>query len=1268
MRTPLVLRVSLAFAAAFALGAPRARADDAIDLVDALEDTALTQESRAQFEEALATFRKAFAQAVTQAKDAGSEAVRDRNRAVAEALLEKIESTTEAVTKHGETERFLEGVDREAAGPVLGGGVDWLRGRLRLALDDLDGARKLADGLGILRRWWVVGPFDNERGRGFGVTFGPEKGIDLGATYKGKDRAVAWRPVPVDAPLGDVNLDAILRPSDQALAYAVAFVRSPVAVAGAIRLGSDEAVKAWWNGREVLSRDVRRPMAFDQDVAGVAVEAGWNVLLLKVCDQTGAWGFRVRLTAADGTPLAGLSTAGTDEEAKAALAAAPKATPFKGTLAMGARRFFEEAAKRETGRGARDLFHLGLLHARRHYDAVSDRAAEHVLKRAVDRDPRNALLWAHYAEAAAPPAEMSVEVEENRQRAGREKTVELDPQNAVAWRALASYYATAVQQPERAEAAIRRALEIAPRWAEARLELADILATRGLKAQAEVERKRVVDDLAAAAGSVSVASARAQALSGRGLAGDARDAWLAVARLDARSTGAVRAAADLAAAAGDRTAALALLDRVIRAAPYDTEALARKAQLDEGVDAWAPAEETLRKALAIAPEDEGLWQALGRVRWKADRREEAIAAFREALRINPRLQGLERYLEILDPSAAPFEDEYRVEVGPLAERSKDRPNEENDGWLTVLDHTVTRVNVNGTYSTYAHVAARILTKAGSRAWQRYSPPLRGEALRWKVARVVKADGTVVEASRRGGSAEFPPLEPGDLVDVEWRGDQREQTFFGDYFGTVEYLADQVPLVFGRYTLITPVERAFYTHTRNLDVAAQESTTADGRWKVRTWTREDAPKVRREPGMPDALEIYPQVQVSTFQDWDAFAAWWWNLIRDQHILTDEMRAKVAELTAGKESRADKIRAIYDFVTSEITYQAWSFGVHGYKPYTSTAIFEKREGDCKDKAILFDTMLREIGVEAHPVLIRADNARSAEDLTLPLVNHFNHCISHVPDFDGKGTSLWLDGTAQYHSAFLPPVMDRGARVLVVRPDGATVMTIPEGGPDDFGLDQAWQIEVDADGTATAKAEFTWRGDMAVQARQAFSVEGQRPLLLQQFLAGSMSGAKLVSHEFDDLKDLASPNTRFRISVRVPGFARADGQALTLPTKLFDMFEGGLTRLVARPEREYDLLMKPFSARTSAVYRLAPGLQVETAPSDAAIVTKDLAYTSKATVDGATLTLERELRILTSRVTKDAYAGFREAVTKASTASAQTWKLRRTGEAASPGTPPR
>ncbi|MHC4817522.1 MAG: DUF3857 domain-containing protein, partial [Planctomycetota bacterium] len=1007
MRTPLLCSLVVA---TLALASPAA-GQEAPDEVDRFEDLALRHEAAARFEPALEAFCQAFEAAVGKAA-AGGEA-RERNLARAEVLLEKVAALTETTTRHGEGEAFLGQFGSERLGPVLDACVRWHRARFRMAAGNGFGAVELLAPLGLVHDWWICGPFDNERGRGFKSDELEPAKFTLDQEYQGKVRKVTWRRVPVRESFGYVNLDALLRPNDQCSAYAAAFLKSETDQGAALRVGSDEAIKIWWNGELVLARDLRRTIGFDQDLVGVTARKGWNVLLLKVHDQKGRWGFRVRVTAPDGSPLAGIVPASTPKDANAALTARAEARPFAGEVAGGAKAFLDARTHGAPNAAARDYFHLGLLHHIRSYDAIADRRAAQLLRKAAELDPKNAVYRFHYAEAASPPAEIAAEKEENKQRRGREEAIALDPDYVVAYRALASYYTRSLKNLDRAERLLRKALEVNPDYLEARFDLASVLDSRGLKAEAERERRQAAGDPRAAK-IETAARAVAADLQRRGRAVDALLAWKRVLALDARSNDVRRRIVDLALAAHEREEAFALLDAALTLDPYALRQLSRKAKILEGAQDYAGAERGLRLALRVAPEDDKLLQALARVQRKAGKGKEALATYREALRINPKLSEIERYVNFLDPESAPFEDAYVIDVSPMIDAEKDYANEENDGWLHLLDQTVTKVNRDGTASSYVHNTIKILTDVGIKRFQRYYiRTWGGQAFKWKTARVIKADGSILEAKRtkqRGyRSADFPPLAAGDVIDVAHRTDERRQSFFGDYFGTEFLFATSVPLRLSTFTLITPAERRFHFHTRNSDAKPGMTLSEDGKTRIYNWSVRNSPKVRRERQMPRPRELYPQVQVTTYESWDAFATWWWSMIRDQHVASEEIKAKVVELIEGKKTRLEKLRAIYEFVAGEITYQAWEFGEHGYRPYTTTAIFDKREGDCKDKAILFNTMLKEIGVDAYPVLIRLEAGRSEEDLTLPMVGHFNHCISYVPDADGQGTELWLDGTA-------------------------------------------------------------------------------------------------------------------------------------------------------------------------------------------------------------------------------------------------------------------
>ena len=100
-------------------------------------------------------------------------------------------------------------------------------------------------------------------------------------------------------------------------------------------------------------------------------------------------------------------------------------------------------------------------------------------------------------------------------------------------------------------------------------------------------------------------------------------------------------------------------------------------------------------------------------------------------------------------------------------------------------------------------------------------------------------------------------------------------------------------------------------------------------------------------------------------------------------------------------------------------------------------ERRYGDCKDKSLLFVTILRALGIEAFPVLVNSTLRRTIEDWR-PTGNAFDHCIA-VVQFGGQ--TYWLDPTIQFQrgplAAHYLPDYGRG---LVVSPRTTGLSVIP------------------------------------------------------------------------------------------------------------------------------------------------------------------------------------------------------------------------------------
>ena len=128
-------------------------------------------------------------------------------------------------------------------------------------------------------QWTSAGPFEPSGGDAdslFDAEFGPENG----------DAELVWRELPelVDA-----------KPLALSRLIGATYLRRDLLAASQRELelsfGSDDAIRVWWNGEQVLANNVRRGVAPDQERVRVAAIAGRNRLLVKVVNTGGAAGF-----------------------------------------------------------------------------------------------------------------------------------------------------------------------------------------------------------------------------------------------------------------------------------------------------------------------------------------------------------------------------------------------------------------------------------------------------------------------------------------------------------------------------------------------------------------------------------------------------------------------------------------------------------------------------------------------------------------------------------------------------------------------------------------------------------------------------------------------------------------------------------------------------------------------------------------------------------------------------------------------------------------
>jgi hypothetical protein len=156
------------------------------------------------------------------------------------------------------------------------------------------------------KQWNVVGPWPNPRNLGTELSaavdsvYGPEQDPSLATSYSTPWASrVRWKRASASAD-GQVRLNPYFTPNEWVVAYAQAFLYSPVQQDATLLFGADDAHVLWVNGERVSERQGRHISRADELEVRVMLEAGWNRILLKVADLDGGWAFQMRVADPEG--------------------------------------------------------------------------------------------------------------------------------------------------------------------------------------------------------------------------------------------------------------------------------------------------------------------------------------------------------------------------------------------------------------------------------------------------------------------------------------------------------------------------------------------------------------------------------------------------------------------------------------------------------------------------------------------------------------------------------------------------------------------------------------------------------------------------------------------------------------------------------------------------------------------------------------------------------------------------------------------------------
>jgi len=246
------------------------------------------------------------------------------------------------------------------------------------------------------------------------------------------------------------------------------------------------------------------------------------------------------------------------------------------------------------------------------------------------------------------------------------------------------------------------------------------------------------------------------------------------------------------------------------------------------------------------------------------------------------------------------------------------------------------------------------------------------------------------------------LRPGDILEYQTTTHINSALVPGEFWYEHTFPKH---LVVHEARLEVDVPKSREVHLKSPDKKYDTQEAADRRiytWVVRDIVPDRKPKKER----PSSDLLKPDVQLTTFNDWQQVAHWYAKLQGQQVVVDDAIKKKADDLTHGLGTTTEKAQHLYDFVARDIRYVSLSFGIGRYQPHTSAEVLQNGYGDCKDKHTLLSAMLKAEGIQSYPVLIHHDVKL---DPDVPSPAQFDHVITAARLGKDK-TFTWLDSTTE------------------------------------------------------------------------------------------------------------------------------------------------------------------------------------------------------------------------------------------------------------------
>ena len=825
---------------------------------------------------------------------------------------------------------------------------------------------------GALKKWQVLGTFNNISGSGFDKDWGAVQKSQVNNPFTNKIGAtVNWYTPSANKPDGWFYFDYYFM-LNSVIAYAQTFLNSPVDQEVYLRTGTSGSLKIWVNDSQISSVTDERNC--DLDIYGykIKLNKGANRILVQIGQSyISAANFLMRITDAEGNPIDGLSN-----EAGYAKYTKSPAKSTNNILPFFAEEYFENKVKQDPENPV-NYFILGEVYLR------NDKADEAIgiLRQLQNMAPNCSMIHYRLAEAYGRANNTTYYTKET------ESIKKEDPESFFALDELGG---EAIQS--------RKLTEVKNIGQKMKDLYGENITTRTIDSWLASQQGDQETVIAIAKGNYEKYPYRYSYMNSmfsieEYTLKNSKAATAIVEDFCSKyfNAGALETLSNRYIKDGDTEKGLKVLSDRIDRLPYASGYMYSYANTLYKMQRYKEALDVIERISKLSPYLPSSYLLSADVYKAMKDNKKAIENYKKAIEYDPSLFSARTQLAQLENKKEINELFPKYNLDSLITAAPTANEYPNDHSIVLLNETKLMFYPEGATEYLCEVAIKILNKSGIEVWKEYQIPYYGgQSLTLDKSEIIKANGQKVKAETNGNShIVFTNLEVNDVLYLEYRIKDMATDIFSKHIFDQTNFKYFVPTMVTSYSILAPKDKKIEYVVANGKVDPKISDVEG--MKLYHWSLSNQESFKPEPYMSPLVDVSPTLSYSTIPDWKFISDWYKDLttnkFKDDYLLKETMDS----ILIGKEntSQLEKAELFYDYIVKNITYSNVPFMQNNFIPQMASRTISTRLGDCKDMSTLFVAMCRKAGIKANLVLIvTRDNGENI--LPLP-ANSFNHCIA-------------------------------------------------------------------------------------------------------------------------------------------------------------------------------------------------------------------------------------------------------------------------------------